>query len=135
MESGPVQGSPGGPVVAGREIAPLGFSVVPFLILAGLGVLLLFSLTSWWLIFRKWAQFRRVRKQGDRFLEHMERAERLEGAYKSILSRPESPYSRVFRHGVNFFSELRPGALRQGAPPSQGLSLTQLEALRQQLKQ
>ena len=95
-----------------------------------LGVLFVFSLTSWWLIFRKWYQFRAVRREGDRFLEHMEQAQRLEDAYKAILSLPESPYGRVFRQGVNFFSELRPGALRQGAPPSQGLSLTQLEALR-----
>lgn len=95
-----------------------------------LGVLAVFSLVSWWLIFRKARQFREVRRQGDRFLDHMERAQRLEDAYKSILSLPDSPYGRVFRQGVNFFSELRPGALRQGAPPSPGLSLTQLEALR-----
>ena len=93
-------------------------------------VLAMFSLTSWWLIFRKWQQFREVRKQGDRFLEYMDQAQRLEDAYKSILSLPESPYGRVFRQGVNFFSELRPGALREGAPPTPGLSLTQLEALR-----
>jgi biopolymer transport protein TolQ len=99
-----------------------------------LGVLAIFSLTSWWLIFLKWRQFRSVRVQGDRFLEHMERAQRLEDAYKAILSLPDSPYGRVFRQGVNFFSELRPGALRQGAPPSQGLSLTQLEALRMVLE-
>jgi MFS family permease len=47
------------PVVAGREIAPLGFSVVPFLILAGLGVLLLFE-----------AWERRLERQGrDRLLD------------------------------------------------------------------
>jgi biopolymer transport protein TolQ len=95
-----------------------------------LGVLAVFSLASWWVIFHKWRQFREVRRQGDRFLEHMERAQRLEDAYKAILTLPDSPYGRVFRQGVNFFSELRPGALRQGAPPAQGLSLTQLEALR-----
>lgn len=89
-----------------------------------------FSLASWWLIFHKWKQFREVRRQGDEFLSQMERAQRLEDAYKAILSLPDSPYGRVFRQGVNFFSELRPGALRQGAPPTQGLSLTQLEALR-----
>jgi biopolymer transport protein TolQ len=88
------------------------------------------SLFTWWLIFHKWRQFREVRQQGDGFLEHMERAQRLEDAYKAILSLPESPYGRVFRQGVNFFSELRPGALREGAPPIRGLSLTQLEALR-----
>lgn len=88
------------------------------------------SIFSWWLIFAKSRQFRDVRRQGDEFLSYMERAQRLEDAYKAILSLPDSPYGRVFRQGVNFFSELRPGALRQGAPPTQGLSLTQLEALR-----
>ncbi len=88
------------------------------------------SVMSWWLVFMKWRQFRHVRAEGDRFLEQMERAQRLEDAYKAILALPESPYGRVFRQGVNFFSELRPGALREGAPPSAGLSLTQLEALR-----
>lgn len=93
-------------------------------------VLAAFSLASWWLIFSKAKQFRLVRRQGDDFLERMERAQRLEDAYKAILALPDSPYGRVFRQGVNFFSELRPGALREGAPPSHGLSLTQLEALR-----
>ncbi len=93
-------------------------------------VLAAFSLASWWMIFHKWRQFREVRRQGDRFLEKMERAQRLEDAYKAIIALPDSPYGRVFRQGVNFFSELRPGALREGAASSQGLSLTQLEALR-----
>jgi biopolymer transport protein TolQ len=95
-----------------------------------LGVMVVASLASWWIILWKWRQFREVRRQGDAFLERMERAQRLEDAYKMIMSLPDSPYGRVFRQGVNFFSELRPGALREGAPPSEGLSLTQLEALR-----
>ncbi|MBT8487844.1 MAG: MotA/TolQ/ExbB proton channel family protein, partial [Gemmatimonadetes bacterium] len=95
-----------------------------------LAILALFSLASWWLIFAKARQFRSVRRLGDEFLERMERAQRLEDAYKAILSLPDSPYGRVFRQGVNFFSELRPGALREGAPQTRGLSLTQLEALR-----
>lgn len=95
-----------------------------------LAILALASFASWWLIFKKSRQFREVRRQGDQFLDYMERAQRLEDAYKAILSLPDSPYGRVFRQGVNFFSELRPGALREGAPPTQGLSLTQLEALR-----
>ena len=93
-------------------------------------ILALLSFASWWLIFRKWQQFQEVRREGDRFLEYMEQAQRLEDAYKSILALPESPYGRVFRQGVNFFSELRPGALREGAPSGEGLSLTQLEVLR-----
>ena len=92
--------------------------------------MLVASLVSWWIILWKWRQFREVRRQGDAFLERMERAQRLEDAYKMIMSLPDSPYGRVFRQGINFFSELRPGALREGAPRSEGLSPTQLEALR-----
>ena len=88
------------------------------------------SVASWVLIFWKTKQFRAVRTQGDRFLEKMDRATGVADAYKAILSLPESPYGRVFRQGVNFFSELRPGALSEGAPPSQGLSLTQLQVLK-----
>ena len=97
-------------------------------------VLAAFSTASWILIFWKARQFNAVRKEGDRFLEAIERAQRMEDAYKSILALPESPYGRVFRQGVNFFSELRPGSLREGAPPSEGLSPTQLEALRMVLE-
>jgi len=97
-------------------------------------ILVAASLFTWWLIFHKWKQFREVRLQGDRFLEYMERAQRLDDAYKAILSLPESPYGRVFRQGVNFFSELRPGALREGAPVGEGLSLTQLQVLKLMLE-
>jgi len=93
-------------------------------------VLAIGSLSSWWLILSKTRLFREVRRQGDQFLDHMERAQRLEDAYRAILTLPDSPYGRVFRQGVNFFNELRPGALREGAPEMRGLSLTQLEALR-----
>ena len=88
------------------------------------------SAFSWVLIFWKAKQFRAVRHQGDRFVRKMDRATGLADAYKAVLSLPESPYGRVFRQGMNFFSELRPGALREGAPPSEGLSLTQLQALK-----
>ncbi len=88
------------------------------------------SAASWILIFWKAKQFRVVRLQGNRFLQKMERATGLVDAYKSVLALPESPYGRVFRQGMNFFSELRPGALREGAPPSEGLSLTQLQVLK-----
>lgn len=95
-----------------------------------LAVLVVFSVASWVLIFWKWKQFRVVRGQGNQFLESMERAQRLEDAYRLVMTLPDSPYGRVFRQGVNFFSELRPGALREGAPPAEGLTLTQLESLR-----
>jgi biopolymer transport protein TolQ len=99
-----------------------------------LAILAGFSIMSWVIIFWKWKQFRGVIQEGDRFLEAMDRAQRLEDAYKVILTLPDSPYGRVFRQGVNFFSELRPGALREGAPETPGLSLTQLETLRMVLE-
>ncbi len=95
-----------------------------------LGVLALFSVGSWVIIFWKVGQFRRVRKQGAFFVRSLERTQRLEDAYKSVVRLPESPYTRVFRHGINFFSELRPGALKENAPPTPGLSEAQLHALR-----
>jgi biopolymer transport protein TolQ len=93
-------------------------------------ILATFSFAGWVLIFWKWKQFKAVREEGDRFLEQMERAHRLEDAYRAMQSLPDSPYGRVFRQGVTFFEELRPGALREGAAPTAGLSHTQLEALR-----
>jgi biopolymer transport protein TolQ len=94
-----------------------------------MGLLAVFSLLSWALIVWKLLQFRRLRGEADRFLDEMERAERLEDAYRNVLALPESPFSRVFRRGVNFFSELRPAAARAGSDV-RGLSPAQLEVLR-----
>lgn len=94
-----------------------------------LGVLAVFSFVSWVILVWKFFQFRRMWRLAGDFMDQIESAERLEVAYKSILSLPESPFSRVFRRGVNFFSELRPGALREGVK-APGLSSAQLEVLR-----
>ncbi|HEX7240617.1 MAG TPA: MotA/TolQ/ExbB proton channel family protein [Longimicrobiaceae bacterium] len=96
------------------------------IIMLALGV---FSLASWALIVWKLLQFRRVRRQAEGFAVEMEKAQRLEDAYKGVLALPESPFSRVFRRGVNFFSELRPSAARAGSEV-RGLSPAQLEVLR-----
>jgi len=93
-------------------------------------VLGLFSIITLWVILSKSRHFARVRQQGDRFLAQMETTTRLEDAFRATLPLPDSPYTRIFKGGVNFFSELRPGALRQDPQLSEGLSLTQLEALR-----
>ncbi len=95
-----------------------------------LGVLALFSVMCWVIIFWKIGQFRRVRRQGAYFVRSLERTQRLEDAYKSVVRLPESPYTRMFRQGINFFSELRPGSLKENAPPTPGLSEAQLHALR-----
>ncbi|MDQ3556042.1 MAG: MotA/TolQ/ExbB proton channel family protein [Gemmatimonadota bacterium] len=93
------------------------------------GLCVLFSFLSWTLIVWKWVQFRRIDRQADRFQEEMESAVRLEEAYNSIEALPESAFTRVFRRGVTFFSELRPGALRSDGQ-TRGLSPAQLEVLR-----
>jgi biopolymer transport protein TolQ len=92
-------------------------------------VLAIFSIVSWVLIVWKWWQFRNLRRDGYRFVQAIERSQRMEDAYKTAMRLPETPYTRMFRQGANFFSELRPGALREGAEPQAGLSETQLHAL------
>lgn len=96
---------------------------------AVLAITALGSLASWVIIFWKIAQFRRLKREGIRFGEAMRHAQRLDDAHKVILRLPESAHSRVFRTGINFFAELRPGALKENAPPTPGLSDTQLNAL------
>ena len=104
-----------------------------------LGVLAVFSLVSWYLIVLKWWQFRRMRQLGDRFLAEVEKAPRLEDAYHAAMRLPPSPYNRLLREAVHFFSELKPGALKGTPGPSvptpaiatvSTLTTTQLEAFR-----
>lgn len=96
-----------------------------------MGVLGFFSLLTWFFIALKLWQFRRVRRQGDRVFVALERTTRLEDAYHAVMKLPPSPYGRILREGVNFFSELRPGALQAPADAAQSvLTVTQLEALR-----
>ena len=97
-------------------------------------VLLLFSLVCWFLILLKWIQFRRVKKLGNRFFQELERTTRLEDAYHAVMKLPPSPFGRLLREGVNFFSELRPGALQEkDLVKSATLTGTQLEVLKMQL--
>src|SRR5256714_11729218 len=78
-----------------------------------------------------------MRTMGDRFLAEVEKAPRLEDAYHAAMRLPPSPYNRLLREAVHFFSELKPGTLKgmSAAVPvtvasSTALTTTQLEALR-----
>jgi biopolymer transport protein TolQ len=94
-------------------------------------VLAVFSLLSWYFIVLKWWQFRKMRGLADRFLAEVEKAARLEDAYHAAMRLPPSPYNRLLREGIHFFSSLKPGALRRDeAPAANPLTTTQLEALR-----
>ncbi len=97
-------------------------------------VLMVFSLICWFLILLKWIQFRRLGKLGNRFFDELERTTRLEDAYHAVMKLPPSPFGRLLREGLNFFSELRPGALQEtDAGKTVTLTATQLEVLRMQL--
>ena len=99
---------------------------------AVLVVLLLFSVISWYLIVLKWWQFRHMRRQADRFMHEIEKASRLEDAYHAAMRLPSSPYNRLLREGIQFFSHLKPGSLKDStsAQAVSALTTTQLEALR-----
>ena len=103
-----------------------------------LAVLEVFSVVSWYFIVLKWWQFRRMRQLADRFMAEVEKAPRLEEAYHAAMRLPPSPYNRLLREGIHFFSELKPGSLKPSAATGGGaaqapqtmLTTTQLEALR-----
>jgi biopolymer transport protein TolQ len=98
---------------------------------AVLAVTVLFSLISWFIIALKWWQFRRLRRQANRFFAELERTTRLQDAYHAVMKLPPSPYNRLFREGINFLNELRSsGPREEGTPPRGILTGTQLEALK-----
>jgi biopolymer transport protein TolQ len=93
-----------------------------------LGVLVVLSLMSWAVIFAKWVEFRKVTAAGRNFIHEFERTSGLDAASAMARRSVPSPFSRVFTRAINFFAEMKPGALRdQSAAP---LSGSQVEALR-----
>ncbi len=100
-------------------------------------VLAIFSIVSWVLIFWKWREFREVNEQADRFVDAMEGAAGLHDLRSTLKVLGASPFTRVFREGLSFFTELRPDAFRDlgeaaasnPGPRSDGLTPTQLDTL------
>lgn len=89
-----------------------------------------FSILSWFIIGLKSWRFRQIKSQATRFFNELERTTRLKDAYHAVMKLPPSPYNRLFREGLNFVTELRPGAMRDEGKDHQALTSTQLEALK-----
>jgi len=94
-----------------------------------LAILLVFSIIAWFIIVLKWWQFRRLHRQGGKFFAELERTTRLQEGYHAAMKQPPSPYNRLFREAINFYSELRPGALKEEVARTP-LTPTQLESLK-----
>jgi biopolymer transport protein TolQ len=118
------------------EPVPGALSTLDMLALLGpetmvvLGLTALLSLASWFIIGLKWSQFRGLTAQSRRFFGDLERMSGLRDAYRSAMKLPPSPFTRLFREGITFYSQLHPGALGEGEKGSYSLSDTQLEALK-----
>jgi len=93
-------------------------------------VITVFSVLSWFIIGLKWWQFRGVRRQAHRFFNELERTTRLQDAYHAVMKLPPSPFNRLFREGLSFVTELKPGGLAADGGKGGALSATQLEALK-----
>ena len=94
---------------------------------AVLALLVVLSFISWVVMFAKWIEFRRVTAAGRRFIREFERMSGLDAASALARRSPASPFTRIFTRAINFFAEMKPGALRdQGGAP---LSGSQVEAL------
>ncbi len=94
-----------------------------------LAVLVILSLISWAIMLLKWREFRRVHDAGRTFMRDFERASSLEDASAVARRSPPSPFTRIFTRAVNFFAEMKPGALRS-TEAHDPLSGSQVEALR-----
>ena len=93
-------------------------------------VTVLFSLASWFLIGVKATQFRRLRHQSARFLQELGRSPHLQDAYRGVVKLPPSPFNRLFREGLSFYTQLQPGVLKEEGGGRGALSPSQLEALK-----
>jgi biopolymer transport protein TolQ len=87
----------------------------------------IFSLLSWYLIFAKSVEFRRLTAAGERFREAVSGRRSLEER-EQALAGVRSPFGEVVRTVSGFLADVRAVQQREGVNRT-GLSLTQLEAL------
>jgi biopolymer transport protein TolQ len=96
-----------------------------------LAICAVLSVVSWVVIFAKWREFRRVDAAGRRFFGEVERADGLAEAYHAVSRLPASAHQRVFRVGVSFVNDVRPGGLRRSEPgTAPAMAPQQIDALK-----
>ncbi|HKP29284.1 MAG TPA: MotA/TolQ/ExbB proton channel family protein [Gemmatimonadales bacterium] len=120
-----LQAETGTPTTWVELIRSAGPEVIVVLIVTGI-----LSLSSWFIIGMKWWQFRRIAGQARRFFNEVEREPGLREAYRKVMKLPPSPFSRLFREGLNFYSELKPGAMTESERTTHTLTESQLEVLK-----
>lgn len=91
--------------------------------------LVVLSLLSWGIMFAKWREFRRVRRNGDEFMREFEHATTLDEATRASARASASPHSRVFGRALQFLQETTP-ALAGSPERTARYSGSQVEALR-----
>ncbi len=74
---------------------------------AALGILVLMSLISWYIIVYKWLYFRRAIKESDIFLKTFWRSKRLDEIFDTSEDLNYSPVSHVFREGYKELTKLK----------------------------
>ena len=74
-----------------------------------LGILVLMSLASWYVIAYKWLYIRRAEKESDTFLDTFWESKRLDEIFKTSEDLKYSPVSQVFRAGYTELSKLKGG--------------------------
>lgn len=87
-----------------------------------------FSLLSWYLIFAKSGEFRRLRRAGERFRDAVDGRRSLEEREQALASLGRSPFGDVVKTVAGYLADVRTAQQRDGVQRT-GLSLTQLEAL------
>jgi biopolymer transport protein TolQ len=93
-----------------------------------LGICIIFSVASWYIIAAKWWEFRGLRSQRRAFEHAVERTRDSDERLQAVASLGPSPYADVVRGTGRFIHDLSAAMQRNNVTRS-GLSLTQLEAL------
>ena len=118
--------APGIPTTWVDLVMAAGPEVIIVLVITGV-----LSLASWFLIAMKWWQFRRIARQSTRFFQAIETSTGLREGYRGVMKLKSSPFNRLFKEGVTFYTEINPGALTETFERGKfTLTDAQLEALK-----